>query len=337
MKKYLIKILTLTIIISTLLSIASPTASAIYSNQKSTKITYITNNLIFSNRHLCILTKQKAPTCTEGGYTKYKCIFCRYTTAFNYEAKGHSETIDPFVAPTCTDYGFNEGSHCSKCNTILVEQTKIDPLGHCLTESLQKATPEADGNIKKLCSVCGYEENKSISKPDSIEINPTSFEYTGKEITPSVTVYDANGFIIEPINYSIEYTDNIYAGIATAKITFMGDYYEGSIEKSFTIKSGFDWYIKVKNYRPKGFSITFPADTFVKKVEIQYSLSATFQKADTSTKTVAVPISVEETKNLTYKVTDLKPLKTYYVRARVQYSTGIYSSWSQKSIKINNY
>ena len=156
MKKYLIKILTLTIIISTLLSIASPTASAIYSNQKSTKITYITNNLIVSNRHLCILTKQKAPTCTEGGYTKYKCIFCRYTTAFNYEAKGHSETIDPFVAPTCTDYGFNEGSHCSKCNTILVEQTKIDPLGHCLTESLQKATPEADGNIKKLCSVCGY-------------------------------------------------------------------------------------------------------------------------------------------------------------------------------------
>ena len=337
MKKYFIKILSLTLIIVTLLSIATPTASAGYLNKKATKTTYITNNLIISKWHLCILTKQKAPTCTEGGYTKYKCIFCRYTTTLYYDAKGHSETIDPFVAPTCTDYGFNEGSHCSKCNTILVEKTKIDPLGHCLTESLQKATPEADGNIKKLCSVCGYEENKSISKPDSIEINPTSFEYTGKEITPSVTVYDANGFIIEPTNYTIEYSDNIYVGTATAKITFIGDYYEGSIEKSFTIKSDFDWYIKLKNYRPKGFSITFPADTFVKKVEIQYSLSATFQKADTSTKTVAIPISIEEAKNLTYTVTDLKPLKTYYVRARIQYLSGIYSPWSQKSIKINNY
>ncbi len=337
MKKYLIKILTLTIIISTLLSIASPTAAAIYSNQRSSKITYITNNLIVSKWHICMLTKQKAPTCTEDGYTKYKCIFCRYTTTFTYDAQGHSEIIDPFVAPTCTDYGFNEGSHCSKCNTILVKQSKIEPLGHCFSENIQKATPEADGNIKSICSVCGCEENKSISKPDTIQFNPTSFEYTGKEITPTVTVYDANGFIIDSNHYTIEYSDNIYVGTATAKITFIGDYYEGSVEKSFTIKSGFDWYIKVKTYRPKGFSVTFPVDTFVKKVEIQYSLSATFQKADTSTKTVAIPISVKESKNLTYTVTDLQPSKTYYVRARIQYSTGIYSSWSQKSIKIKNY
>lgn len=337
MKKYLIKILSLTLIIVTLLSIATPTAHAGYLSKKAPKTTYITNNLIISKWHICLLTKQKAPTCTEDGYTKYKCIFCRYTTTFTYDAQGHSEIIDPFVAPTCTDYGLNEGSHCSKCNTILIKQTKIEPLGHSFSETIQKATPEADGNIKSICSVCGYEENKPISKPDMIDINPTAFEYTGKEITPTVTVYDRNGFIIEPNNYTIEYNNNIYVGTATAKITFIGDYYEGSVEKNFTIKSGFDWYIRVKNYRPKGFSVTFPVDTFVKKVEIQYSLSATFQKADISTKTVAIPISVKEAKNLTYTVTDLQPSKTYYVRARVQYSSGIYSNWSQKSIKTNNY
>ncbi len=337
MKNYLIKILSLTLIISTLLSIATPTVFAGYLNQKSTKTTRITNNLIISKWHICMLTKQKAPTCTEDGYTKYKCIFCRYTISFNYDAKGHSEIIDPFVAPSCTDYGFKEGSHCSNCNTILVEQSKIDPLGHCFSESMQKATPETDGNIKNTCSVCGYEENKSISKPDMIKINPTSFEYTGRAITPIVTVYDANGFIIEPSNYTIEYSNNIYVGTATAKITFIGDYYEGSLEKSFTIKSGFDWYIKVKSYRPKGFSVTFPVDAFVKKVEIKYSLSATFQKSDTSTKAIIKSISVKEPKNITYTVTNLQPSKTYYVRARIQYSSGIYSPWSQKSIKINNY
>ncbi len=337
MKKYFVKILSLTLIIATLLSIATPTASAGYLNKKSTKTTYITNNIIISKWHICMLTKQKSPSCTEEGYKKYKCLLCRYTTTFTYDAKGHSEIIDPYIAPTCTDYGFNEGSHCSKCNTVLIEQSKIEPLGHSFSETIQKATPEADGNINSICSVCGYEENKSISKPDTVELNSSSFEYTGKEITPTVTVFDANGFIIKPNNYTIEYTNNIYVGTATAIIKFVGDYYDGSIEKSFTVKSGFDWYIKVKNSRPKGFSVTFPADNFVKKVEIQYSLSATFRKADTSTKTVAIPVSVEEAKNLTYTVTNLQPLKTYYVRARVQYSTGIYSPWAQKTIKINNY
>lgn len=336
MKKYLIKILSLTLIICTLLSIAAPVVSAGYSN-KNNKTTYITSNIILSKWHICMLTKQKATTCTEDGYTKYKCIFCRYTTTFTYPAQGHSQTIDPFVAPTCTDYGLNEGSHCSKCNTVLVEQSKIEPLGHCLSETIQKATPEADGNIQSVCSVCGFEENKAISKPDTIELHPSSFEYTGKEITPSVTVYDVNGFVIEPTNYTIEYSDNIYVGTATVTINFIGELYEGSVEKTFTIKSDFDWYIRVKNYRPKGFSVTFPVDTFVKKVEIQYSLSATFQKSDTSTKTIIKTISVKEAKNLTYAITNLQPTKTYYVRARVQYSTGIYSSWSQKTIKINNY
>ncbi len=337
MKKNLIKALSLILILATLSSTASTTAFASSLTPKKKQITYITNNLIISKWHICMLTKQKAPTCTEEGYTKYKCIFCRYTTTFTYEAKGHTEIVDTFVAPTCTDYGFKEGSHCSKCNVIMVEQEKINPLGHRLSESIQKATIEADGNIKRVCSVCGYSENKQIRKPEAIEFTTTSFEYTGKEITPGVTVYDTEGCIIAPNNYTIEYYNNIYVGSATVKINFIGDYYEGSIEKSFTIKSGFNWNITVKNYRPKGFSVAFPVDTFVKKVEIQYSLSATFQKSDKSTKTLIQNISVDTDKKLSYKVTGLEPSKTYYVRARIQYSTGIYSHWSQKSIKINRY
>lgn len=337
MKRYLIKAFSLILILATLSSAVSPTAFASSLKPKSKQITYITNNLIISKWHICMLTKQIAPTCTEEGYAKYKCIFCLYTTTFSYDAKGHTEIIDPFLAPTCTDYGFKEGSHCSKCNTIIVEQEKISPLGHNFSECIQKATPEADGSIKILCSVCGYEENKQIKKPKTIEFTPTSFEYTGKEITPEVAVYDTDGCIISPNNYTIEYYNNIYVGSATAKINFIGKYYEGSVEKSFSIKAGFNWNITVKNYRPKGFSLTFPVDAFVKKVEIQYSLSASFPKSDKSTKTLIQNISVDTDKKLSYEVTGLEPSKTYYVRARIQYSTGIYSSWSQKSIKINRY
>lgn len=43
-------------------------------------------------------------------------------------ATGHTVVIDPYVAPTYTSNGWTEGSHCSKCNEVLVKQEYIKPL-----------------------------------------------------------------------------------------------------------------------------------------------------------------------------------------------------------------
>ena len=88
----------------------------------------------------------------------------------------HISVTDPFVAPTCTEDGLTEGSHCSLCNVILIEQTKI-PAEHkpglaadctngcyCLIcrEQLQPAIGHIPGEeatcvMAQSCAVCQAE------------------------------------------------------------------------------------------------------------------------------------------------------------------------------------
>ena len=45
-------------------------------------------------------------------------------------AFGHTTVVDAAVAPTCTETGLTEGSHCDVCGEVFVAQDVIDALGH---------------------------------------------------------------------------------------------------------------------------------------------------------------------------------------------------------------
>ena len=77
----------------------------------------------------------------------------KYECAVN----GHTIIIDEAVEPTCTETGLTEGSHCSNCGYVIVEQNIIGNLGH--TEIIDPAVEETCTTNGKTegshCSACG--------------------------------------------------------------------------------------------------------------------------------------------------------------------------------------
>ena len=112
------------------------------------------------NHSLTKVINKTDATCTEDGYTgDTVCAICgkEITKGEVIPAKGHTEVIDPAVAPTCTEPGKTEGKHCSVCNAIIVAQTEIPATGHTeKTVAGKPATCTETGLTDGIsCSVCG--------------------------------------------------------------------------------------------------------------------------------------------------------------------------------------
>ena len=108
-----------------------------------------------------VVENRVEPTCTkEGSYDSV--VYCSVCDAeLSREAKtidklAHTPAVDAAVAPTCTETGLTEGSHCSVCNTVLVAQQTVDALGHSFTNyvSNSDATCTADGTKTAKCDRC---------------------------------------------------------------------------------------------------------------------------------------------------------------------------------------
>ena len=94
------------------------------------------------------------PTCTEQGFTTYICSGCGNSYTDNYVAPRHSIVIDEFVAPTCTEPGLTEGSHCSVCGEIISAQEVIEP-HHTYSKILALSTCTQRGYVAYMCEACG--------------------------------------------------------------------------------------------------------------------------------------------------------------------------------------
>ena len=105
----------------------------------------------------------KAPTCTEKGTETATCSRCSAMTSRDIEALGHSVVKDEAVAATCTTSGLTEGSHCSRCDTVLEEQETVPALGHSWSDWEDSRTSCDEVGIRtRSCSVCGEEETEEL-------------------------------------------------------------------------------------------------------------------------------------------------------------------------------
>jgi len=96
-----------------------------------------------------------AATCEGKGVKTFTCS-CGDSYTEDIPALGHKAVTDKAVAPTCTEKGKTEGTHCSVCNAVLKKQETVPALGHkAVTDKAVAATcTEAGLTEGSHCSVC---------------------------------------------------------------------------------------------------------------------------------------------------------------------------------------
>ena len=126
-----------------------------------------------------------APACNSEGFTTHTCK-CGYSYVDTVvEATGHKPEVIPGKEATETETGLTEGSKCSVCDKILVEQTEIPVIippehVHDFVAVVTDPTCTTDGYTTYTCT-CGetYTEDKISATGHVPEIIP------GKEPTES--------------------------------------------------------------------------------------------------------------------------------------------------------
>ena len=126
-----------------------------------------------------------APACNSEGFTTHTCK-CGYSYVDTVvEATGHKPEVIPGKEATETETGLTEGSKCSVCDKILVEQTEIPVIippehVHDFVAVVTDPTCTTDGYTTYTCT-CGetYTEDKISATGHVSEIIP------GKEPTES--------------------------------------------------------------------------------------------------------------------------------------------------------
>ena len=132
-------------------------------------------------------------TCTESGKNVYSVTVSLGGQDFYGEkevenpdapARGHTEVTDAAVAPTCTETGKTEGSHCSVCNTVLKAQEVIPATGH---------TEVTDAAVAPTCTQTGLTEGSHCSVCNTVlkaqEVIPATghTEVTDAAVAPTCT------------------------------------------------------------------------------------------------------------------------------------------------------
>lgn len=198
-----------------------------------------------------------------------------------------------------------------------------------INKATAKVTITGKGNYTGTINKTFTIKAKALSKTTLSGVS-ASYKYTGKNITPTVTLKDGTKKLVKNTDYTVTYKNNKAVGTATITIKGKGNY-SGTVTKTFKIIPKNVTVKSVTSPKTKQLKVTWTADKTITGYQIQYSTSSTF-KSGNKTKTI--------TKNTTTSatLTGLTKGKTYYVRIRAYKkvgSTNVYGSYSaKKSVKI---
>ncbi len=192
----------------------------------------------------------------------------------------------------------------------------------CYVFEFSRVTSVSGGDYDLFCFW-----NRDISAAEIAAIPDQT--YTGKAITPDVTVSLSGKDLVKDQDYTLSYSHNTQVGEATVEITGIGTY-AGTVKSTFTIKPPATLITSLKNSAKKTVTVKWEKAGAGSGYQIQYGLKKNMKGAKT--------LTVKKLKTTSAKIKNLKKGKTYYVRIRVYKTVNnrkIYSKWSDvKKVKV---
>jgi fibronectin type 3 domain-containing protein len=138
-------------------------------------------------------------------------------------------------------------------------------------------------------------------------IAKSTYAYTGKSLTPTVTVKYGKTTLKKGTDYTVSYKNNKATGKATITVKGKGKY-SGTVTKTFIIVPKKATVTSAKSAKTKTVTVTWKKDTQASGYQLVYSTNSKFKSSK----------SVNIAKNSTVKktLTKLTKGKTYYVKVR---------------------
>ena len=175
------------------------TSATWYYNICEGKKTHVYDNTCDATCNICGLTRTITHTYTNG--CDKDCNVCGKTRTTSHKYSNNCDT---------------------SCN--LCKATRNAP--HSYKSSVSKATLTKNGKITKTCSGCKKKvTTATIYYPKTFSLSKTSYTYNGKVQTPTVTVKDSKGKVIDSKYYTISYSSGRKnAGTYKVTVKFKGNY-----------------------------------------------------------------------------------------------------------------
>ena len=101
-----------------------------------------------------VITTQ--PACDSEGVKIFTCINCGDYYTKPVDKLGHDIVVEDSIPNSCTEVGYTEWSHCSRCDYVVVPREEIPAYGHTFGEWIQDSDDK--DKIYRICDTCEYKE-----------------------------------------------------------------------------------------------------------------------------------------------------------------------------------
>ena len=147
------------------------------------------------------MTVDKKATCTESGEKSFHCKRCDVISGTQIiDPKGHHLQLVEEKPATCTEDGLEEYWKCEDCGLMYSDSNMINSISEPIVikatghkfgnwQIVREATEKQEGEKKRVCEVCKYEETEKISK---LLPSPEQVEYKILDGTNSSWTQDAH-------------------------------------------------------------------------------------------------------------------------------------------------